>query len=71
MCSSVFTHQMVVMSLVVGLATPGKIGKRVNLNFTYHNFDELTLYLRDVAETYPDITHLYSIGKSVEGKIYI
>ena len=35
--------------------------------FVYHNYTQLTLYLSDVAQSYPNITCLYSIGKSVEG----
>ncbi len=36
--------------------------------FQYHNYDELTLLLKKVANAYPQQTHLYSIGKSVQGR---
>ena len=39
----------------------------VQLDFVYHNYAALTSYLKNVSEKYPNITHLYSIGKSVEG----
>ena len=41
------------------------------LNFTYHDFSEVETYLKTVNRRYPDITHLYSIGRSVRGKISI
>ncbi|KAM8934271.1 carboxypeptidase M-like [Pelodytes ibericus] len=37
------------------------------LAFKYHNEKELESVLRKVNEKYPSITHLYSIGESVQG----
>ena len=34
----------------------------------YHNYVELTDFLEDIATNYPDITHLKSIGQSVQGR---
>ena len=34
--------------------------------FKYLSYDEMTRYLRDVSAQHPDITRLYSIGKSTE-----
>ncbi|XP_033644995.1 carboxypeptidase D-like isoform X1 [Asterias rubens] len=34
----------------------------------YHDFDELTSVMTSLANTYNNTTHLYSIGKSVEGR---
>ncbi len=34
----------------------------------YHTFDEMEQILQNIAEDYPDITSLYSIGKSYEGR---
>lgn len=34
----------------------------------HHNNEELHQYLFDLAQRYPDITRLYSIGESVEGR---
>ncbi len=34
----------------------------------YHSFEEMTAFLREAAEKYPDLTKLYSIGKSFEGR---
>ncbi|MEE6480530.1 hypothetical protein FKM82_012601 [Ascaphus truei] len=39
-----------------------------SLNFTYHNSKELESFLMSINAKYPDITHLHSIGKSVEGR---
>ena len=34
----------------------------------YHNYIELTQFLNDIAISYPEITHLFSIGQSVQGR---
>lgn len=39
-----------------------------SLEFRYHNSVEMGQYLKDINEKFPDITHLHSIGQSVEGK---
>ena len=33
----------------------------------HHNHAELTQFLKDIHKQYPDITYLYSVGKSVRG----
>ncbi|CAL8071452.1 unnamed protein product [Orchesella dallaii] len=38
------------------------------LGFEYHNYDDLTSYLRNVNSMFPNITALYSIGKSSQGR---
>ncbi|XP_062990839.1 carboxypeptidase M [Elgaria multicarinata webbii] len=38
------------------------------LDFSYHHTKELEAFLKDVHRSYASITHLYSIGKSVEGR---
>ncbi|TRY95418.1 hypothetical protein DNTS_031675, partial [Danionella cerebrum] len=38
------------------------------LEFRYHNTVEMEQYLRQINRTFPDITHLHSIGQSVEGR---
>ena len=43
--------------------------KTVGLEFEYHNHAALTDYLNAITEKYPKLTHLYSIGKSVQGFI--
>jgi len=35
--------------------------------FVYHSEDWLITFLRNVTETFPRLTDVYSIGKSVEG----
>ena len=34
----------------------------------YHNYIELTAFMQDIADSYPDITCLESIGQSVQGR---
>ncbi|XP_052900059.1 carboxypeptidase M isoform X2 [Anopheles moucheti] len=38
------------------------------LDFVYHNHDEMTRYLRSTTARYPNLTALYSIGKSAQGR---
>lgn len=37
------------------------------LDFKYHNYDKLTKFLRSTSSKFPNLTALYSIGKSVQG----
>ncbi|XP_051886320.1 carboxypeptidase M-like isoform X2 [Pristis pectinata] len=39
----------------------------ISLEFKYHNAKDLESFLHRINTNYPSITHLYSIGKSVEG----
>ncbi|MBL7032864.1 MAG: hypothetical protein ISR91_01855 [Candidatus Delongbacteria bacterium] len=34
----------------------------------YHNYSQLTGYLQDLHDTFPDITQLFSIGQTVQGR---
>jgi carboxypeptidase M len=45
-------------------------GNNVNslIDFKYHNYVELTSLLKSYANKFPNQTHLYSIGKSVQGR---
>lgn len=36
--------------------------------FKHHNFVQMEKFLRELHETYPKLTRLYSIGKSVENR---
>uniref|UniRef100_A0A8B9T588 Carboxypeptidase M n=1 Tax=Anas platyrhynchos TaxID=8839 RepID=A0A8B9T588_ANAPL len=38
------------------------------LDFGYHHAEELEAYLREVHAAHPALTHLHSIGRSVEGR---
>lgn len=38
------------------------------MDFKYHNFDEMTKFLQIYQKLFPQITKLYSVGKSVEGR---
>lgn len=43
-------------------------GVSSNIDFNYHNHDEMTSILNNLNQQYPDLTALYSVGKSVEGR---
>uniref|UniRef100_A0A8R1IK93 Peptidase_M14 domain-containing protein n=1 Tax=Caenorhabditis japonica TaxID=281687 RepID=A0A8R1IK93_CAEJA len=48
-----------------------KVGDFINVNSTRiknHNYNEMTAWLKATRLNYPNITHLYSVGKSVEGR---
>uniref|UniRef100_A0A182J566 Peptidase M14 domain-containing protein n=1 Tax=Anopheles atroparvus TaxID=41427 RepID=A0A182J566_ANOAO len=36
--------------------------------FVHHNYTAMVSYIQELASNYPSITHLYSIGKSVQGR---
>jgi hypothetical protein len=55
------------LSTNIGEAEPREGG--VELEFRYHNHEQLTRYLRAVSAKYPALTALYSIGKSVQGNV--
>lgn len=38
------------------------------LGYDYHNYDQMTAFLRSTTSKYPSLTALYSIGKSVQGE---
>uniref|UniRef100_A0A8D9DVC0 Carboxypeptidase M n=1 Tax=Cacopsylla melanoneura TaxID=428564 RepID=A0A8D9DVC0_9HEMI len=38
------------------------------LDFKYHDYEKMTKYLRQTSSRYPNLTALYSIGKSVQGR---
>ncbi|XP_066974786.1 carboxypeptidase D-like [Macrobrachium rosenbergii] len=39
-----------------------------SLEFTYHDYVSMTAFLRSMSATYPNLTALYSIGKSIQGR---
>ena len=44
------------------------IGVKSSLDFQHHNYDEMQQYLSDIHKTCPNITRIYNIGKSIEGR---
>jgi hypothetical protein len=40
----------------------------LRLSFDYHHFLQMVDWLRQVSAAYPEITSLYSIGKSTDGR---
>lgn len=41
------------------------------LDFGYHHQKDMEEFLKSVAQNYSSITRLYSIGKSVKGRVYL
>ncbi|XP_051942923.1 probable carboxypeptidase X1 [Hippocampus zosterae] len=47
-------------------------GSKDNLDFRHHNYQEMRKLMKSVAEECPDITRIYTIGKSYMGlKLYV
>ncbi len=42
---------------------------QADVDFVYHRHPELETYLLNINATYPDLTNLYSIGKSIQGEL--
>ena len=38
------------------------------MTFVHHNYEQMTVFLKNYANTFPEITKLYTVGKSVEGR---
>ncbi|XP_053203498.1 carboxypeptidase D-like isoform X2 [Panonychus citri] len=58
-----------VLPLVIHLlASFNFVQSETTINFDYHNYDEMTMILNDINRNYPQLTSLYSIGKSVQGR---
>ncbi|GBM94879.1 Carboxypeptidase M [Araneus ventricosus] len=58
-------HVMLV-SVAVSLVLPAT--SALNIDFVYHHFPQMTAILRQLSNEYPELTKLYSIGKSVQGR---
>jgi hypothetical protein len=54
-----------------GKVNPHQQDGSYTLDFKYHNYDKLTKFLRTTSSKFPNLTALYSIGKSVQGKSVI
>ncbi|KAK3577884.1 hypothetical protein CHS0354_014557 [Potamilus streckersoni] len=53
----------IVVMLLLGIT----VSRVASLDFSYHNQNQLEIFLHNASFYYPDITDLYSIGKSVHG----
>lgn len=40
----------------------------MKIQMSYHNYDDMVKLLQEASAKFPDLVHLYSIGKSVEGR---
>ena len=59
---------MVKLTTLLSLVIIGAVAAEMDApKFVYHNHCQLTAFLKDVEQSYPNITHLYSIGKSIQG----
>ncbi|KAG8225762.1 hypothetical protein J437_LFUL005721 [Ladona fulva] len=47
---------------------PSKLGSNGQLDFLYHNYTVMKAYLSSLAQKYPDLTYLHSIGKSIKNR---
>lgn len=45
----------------------GDVYYQSGVDFSYHNYDSMTAILRNYSTRYPELSQLYSIGKSVQG----
>lgn len=52
----------------MGVLIMSLIGMSNAIDFSHHNYVQLTNYLQQLAQAYPSNTYLYSIGKSVQGR---
>ncbi|XP_017271167.1 probable carboxypeptidase X1 [Kryptolebias marmoratus] len=53
-------------------ATEEDKGSKDELDFRHHNYKEMRKLMKSVTEECPDITHIYTIGKSYTGlKLYV
>ena len=55
-------------ALVAIAACLASIAGVCSLEFQHHNNSEYVTFLNEVAQTYPSLTRLYSIGKSMRGR---
>lgn len=60
----VITCPLIVLLVVI----KGAIAPQVDFNpqFKHHDYEALEAFLAEMNKNYPDITRLYSVGKSVE-----
>ncbi|GMS96348.1 hypothetical protein PENTCL1PPCAC_18523, partial [Pristionchus entomophagus] len=61
-------RQMVVVLVFAGLLAFSSVAASVDEWSSYHSHEQLERKLVDITEKCPDVTHVYSIGKSVEGR---
>ncbi|XP_066293649.1 carboxypeptidase D-like [Branchiostoma lanceolatum] len=62
------TVSLLLLPLVLWLpCLPHILGQNV-VPFEYHDYSQVTQVLREFHQNYSDITHLYSIGQSVQGR---
>lgn len=45
-----------------------KAANHANRMLEYHDYDELTQFMQDIARSFPNITNVFSIGQSVAGR---
>lgn len=50
----------------ISVRTPGS-----RLDYRYHHYDEMVAFLNEINVSYPHLTSLYTIGKSVQGSIVL
>lgn len=63
------THQNSYLQAKGGINEAQQYSTGAAVDFKYHNYDQMTKVLRQITARYPSSTALYSIGKSVQGKL--
>ena len=58
-------HLITVVMAVVAMGTSQALAALSN---GYHDYESMVAYMSEMATDQPQLCHLYSIGKSVEGK---
>ncbi len=71
MCDMMTSVQWLTIAAVCLCWTTVPPSVRADVDFVFHRFHDLEAFLANISQSYPQITHLYSIGKSVQGKFLI
>lgn len=59
---------LLVLASVLLVATTGGCSTTAFLDFKHHNYDEMHTYLQQIHSECPQLTRIYDIGQSIEGR---
>ena len=65
---AVYKGVLTLIVLILSFNARGTRQDGVVVDFSHHNYDQMTKILQDFAKAYPSITRNYTLGKSVEGR---
>ncbi|KFM74875.1 Carboxypeptidase M, partial [Stegodyphus mimosarum] len=60
------SYPLIISCLMVAWVLP--LTQTTDIDFVYHNYQSMTSVLHQLANEYPQLTKLYSIGKSTQGR---